>query len=87
MALWFRPPTLVTFVVVTIVAFAVSYLVVMNQSGTVRLGLPFSFLQSSSAPPPANTSHFTPAALLADLVVYYLIAVALVWAWGRLSPP
>lgn len=83
MGILFRLSTLLTFLVVTLLAFLVSYLLVMNLTGTMRMGLPFSFLRSSSAPMSAAQTQFSLLPFLADLLFYYLIAAFFVWAWGR----
>jgi hypothetical protein len=75
------------FALVTVLALAISYLSSALLTGSVRFGLPFPFARASSAPPPAGGGQFFWAAFLADLAIYYLVAVALVWLWARLAAP
>jgi hypothetical protein len=49
--------------------------------GSQKVGFPFRFYEWSSAPPPAFGSTFSWNALLLDLIIYYLMAVACVALW------
>jgi hypothetical protein len=49
-------------------------------AGSSRSGFPFVFSVHHSGPPPAFGSTFEPLAFVADLLVYYVLAVAIA-AW------
>jgi hypothetical protein len=51
--------------------------------GGSRNGVPFTFHEYSSSPPPAFGSKFTAWAFAADLAIYFGIALLIAWARRR----
>lgn len=67
---------IVTFIVGFVPHVAIAFLV----AGSSRSGFPFVFSKHSSAPPPDFGNTFYPLAFAANLLVYYVLAVAIA-AW------
>ena len=87
MMLLVQKSTLILFGIISIVMIAGPVLAGMRLQGTQRIGFPFSFFESTSAPPPAFGSTFYWKWLVIDLLIYYAVAVFLNLAWTLLRSP
>lgn len=47
------------------------------QAGSIRFGFPIRFYSHDSSPPPFFETRFEPWALVANLVIYLVVAIAL----------
>jgi hypothetical protein len=86
-SIFLKGSTLILFAAIVALTFLYAVYTTFTRMGTQRIGFPFRFYESTSAPPPAFGSTFSWKFLLLDLLIYYLVAVCISLLWNLVRSP